>query len=178
MAPLRYRAAEGALAYSMDAWDGYPDARRRLLDAFQSPRVRNPVVLTGDIHSSWVLDLHADPERPESPVVGTELVGTSITTGGDGRDVHEETDGMNARNPHVRFYDERRGYVTCELSEERMTVRFRVVPLITEPGGPVQTRATFLVENGRPGAVRDDATAPAAPPDAPPPPAESRPPRR
>src|SRR5690606_37781738 len=92
MAPLRYRAREGEPAFSMDAWDGYPAAGRRLLDTFAAEEVRNPVVLTGDIHSSWVLDLHADPERPESPVVGTELVGTSITTGGDGRDVLEESD--------------------------------------------------------------------------------------
>jgi alkaline phosphatase D len=154
MAPLSYRTGEGAPAWSMDAWDGYPAARQRLLDAFASGEVSNPVVLTGDIHSSWVIDLHADPERPESPIVGTELVGTSITTNGDGRDAPEETEGMNARNPHVRFYDDRRGYVTCDVNEQRLSARFRVVPLITQPGGAVQTRAEFVVESGRPGAVR------------------------
>jgi alkaline phosphatase D len=156
MAPLLYRSAEGAPAWSMDAWDGYPAARRRLLDAFASREVSNPVVLTGDIHSSWVMDLHADPERPESDVVATELVGTSITTNGDGSEAVEESPGMNARNPHVRFFDDRRGYVTCEVTEERLAARFRVVPLITQPGGPVHTRAEFVVESGRAGAVRAD----------------------
>jgi alkaline phosphatase D len=177
MAPLLYHTGDGTAAYSMDAWDGYPAARQRLLETFASDAVHNPVVLTGDIHSSWVLDLHADPERPESPVVGTELVGTSITTGGDGRDAYEESDGMNARNPHVRFYDERRGYVTCEVTKTKLLARFRVVPLITVPGGGVETRATFVVEDGRPGAVRADSTAPASPRGALRPPAGSAPPR-
>jgi alkaline phosphatase D len=89
-------------------------------------------------------------------VVATELVGTSITTNGDGSEAVEESPGMNARNPHVRFFDDRRGYVTCEVTEERLAARFRVVPLITQPGGPVHTRAEFVVESGRAGAVRAD----------------------
>ena len=44
----------------------------------------NPVVLTGDIHSNWVNDLRVDDRKPESPVVATEFVGTSISSGGNG----------------------------------------------------------------------------------------------
>ena len=154
MAPLQYRAADGAPAWPMDAWDGYPASRRRLLDAFASERVSNPVVITGDIHSNWVNDLHADPERVESPIVATELVGTSITTGGDGRDVTEEAEGTNARNPHVRWYGERRGYVSCEVDRAHLLAHFRAVPVISSPNGPLETRATWAIQDGRAGAVR------------------------
>lgn len=168
MAPLQY-VQGGVPAYSMDSWDGYPAARQRILEAFASGAVANPVVLSGDIHSNWVMDLHARPEDPDSPVVATELVGTSITSGGDGREVEEESPGMNARNPHVRFYNERRGYVSCDVTEERLTARFRNTPVVSEPGRSVATAATFVVESGRPGAIRDGSTPRASRPAGPPP---------
>ena len=38
------------------------------------------------------------------------------------------------------------------LVPERLTASYRVVPWVTQPGAPLHTRATFVVENGRPGA--------------------------
>ena len=70
--------AQPSIPYNLDAWDGYPAARQRLLDAFAAGVSRNPIVITGDIHESWVADLHLGDVA--SPVVATELVGTSITS--------------------------------------------------------------------------------------------------
>lgn len=155
MARLMRRDAEGQPTFPMDMWDGYPAARQRVLDAFASGRVSNPIVLAGDIHSSWVNDLKADFDDNGSRTVGTEFVGTSITSGGDG---HETTPGVEralAWNPHIRYYNGRRGYVRLDLTPERLTARYQAVPWVTQPGAPLQTRATFVVENGRPGAQRD-----------------------
>lgn len=153
MAPLENRNAEGSPTHSMDTWDGYPAARQHVLDTLASGAVANPMVLTGDVHSSWVADLHVGDA--DSPVVGTELVGTSITTNGDGRDIREGPDALRDRNPHLRFHDDRRGYVRCDVTRERLTAHFRAVPWISKPGAPLETRAVFVVEDGRPGAVRD-----------------------
>ena len=152
MAPLQNWNTDGLSTHSMDTWDGYPVARQRVLDTLASGEVRNPVVLTGDIHSSWVADLHAD--GPDSPVVGTELVCSSITTNGDGSDVNPDEDGLPAWNPHLRYHEKRRGYVTCDLTPDRLGVSFRTVPWVSEPGAPLQTRAIFVVEDGRAGALR------------------------
>ena len=153
VAPLERRSSEGLVTHSMDTWDGYPAARRRLLDVLASGKVAAPVILTGDIHSSWVADLHVDGLG--SPLVGTELVGTSITTNGDGEDTLFEQDPARDLNPHFRFHDERRGYVFCDVTPERLTAHFRAVRYISRPGAPLQTKAVFVVENGRPGALRD-----------------------
>ena len=69
--------------YWQDSWDGYPVARRRLIDDMVATQLRNPFVISGDWHSTFVNDIHADFRRPDSPVVATEFVGTSITTNGD-----------------------------------------------------------------------------------------------
>jgi alkaline phosphatase D len=55
-------------------------------------------------------------------------------------------------NPHIKFYNGQRGYVTAEVTPNHWTSEFKIVPVVTEPGAVVETRATFVVENGRPGA--------------------------
>ena len=49
-----------ATAFNVDQWDGYVAARSRLLDFLNQKKPSNPVVITGDIHSSWVHDLKTD----------------------------------------------------------------------------------------------------------------------
>ena len=58
-----------------------------------------------------------------------------------------------AENPFVRFYNGQRGYVTCELTAKQARADFKVVEFVTERGAPNRTRASFVVEDGRPGAV-------------------------
>jgi len=136
--------------FSMDKWDGYVDARRRLLNVLAQAKPGNPVVITGDIHSNWVADLKLDFRDLSSPVVGTEFVGTSITSGGDGTDAPAPD--VQALNPHVKFFNARRGYVRVTITPALWTTNFRVLPYVSRPEAPIETRATFVVENGRPGA--------------------------
>ena len=137
---------------SMDQWSGYDVARRRLMEFLASRRPSNPVVLTGDIHTNWVNDLRVDYAAEGSPVVGTEFVGTSITSGGDGSDVRDNTAVMLAENVSVRFFNNQRGYVRCVITPGTWTSDFRVLEYVTHQGSPISTRASFVVENGRPGA--------------------------
>jgi len=79
-----------------------------------STRVRNPIVITGDIHSNWVCDLKADYRDAKSPAVATELIGTSISSGGDGADRVANTDALLAKNPQIKFFNNQRGYVRAK----------------------------------------------------------------
>ncbi|MEV0695356.1 hypothetical protein [Streptomyces sp. NPDC050388] len=49
------------------------------------------------------------------------------------------------------------------MTSDLWTTDFRVVPYVTRPGAPVSTRATYVVENGRPG-VQLDSEGPAVRP--------------
>ena len=140
--------------YPMDQWSGYETARVRFMNFLAERRIANPVVLTGDVHSSWVCDLRADFRNSAQPVVATEFVGTSITSGGDGVDVPPAVAAYLPDNPHVKFYNANRGYVVCSLTEKEMTAAYRTVERVSTPVSPISTRARFVVEAGRPGAVR------------------------
>jgi alkaline phosphatase D len=153
MAPVA-QYADGVATYSMDKWDGYVRERTRLMTFLADNQPANAVVITGDIHTNWVADLKRDFDNPSSAVVGTEFVGTSITSGGDGSDSTENGTRALAENPHVKFFNAQRGYVRCSLTADTLTADFRTLPYVREKGAPVATRASFVVENGRPGAQR------------------------
>jgi hypothetical protein len=107
---------------------------------------------TGDIHSNWVNDLNVDAADPKSPVVATEFVGTSITSGSDGFDGLDTFKGIASENPFVKFYNSQRGYVSCEITPKQMRAEYRVLDYVTRPDSPRKTRAVFIVEDGRAGA--------------------------
>jgi len=138
--------------YSMDQWPGYAHERMALVKFMADRKVKNPVVLTGDIHTNWVNDVRVDDRKPETRVVATEFVGTSITSGGNGVDRPADLDTLLAENPCVRFHNRQRGYVRCTLTRDAWKSDYVVVDQVTEPGGNISTRASFVVENGRPGA--------------------------
>ncbi len=153
MAPFRQRqpAPEHDFAYSTDRWDGYPANRTRLMQHIHGSRLRNPVVLGGDIHSFWATDLHLDPENPRSPIVASEFVGTSITSPGPGYDYMMRD---MAENPHVRFFDSReRGYLSIDVTRKDLTARMQTVSDIREPKATRATLKTFVIEDGRPGPI-------------------------
>lgn len=152
MAPVMQKNQSGVETFSMDQWSGYVVARNRLLSTLATQKRGNVVVITGDIHSNWVADLRPNFDKPASPAVATEFVGTSISAGGDGNDTTGET--AIALNPHIKFFNARRGYVRATVTPSLWTTDYRIVPYVTRPNAPIQTRASFVVENGKAGAQR------------------------
>jgi alkaline phosphatase D len=140
--------------YSMDKWDGYEVERARLLKFLATRRTANPIVLAGDIHNNWVNDIHLDVKDVRSPIVATEFVGTSVSTTGDGSDISPILKSILPDNEAVRFCNDQRGYVRCEVTREQMRTDFRIVEYVTRPGAPISTRASFVVESGKAGAQK------------------------
>jgi len=135
-----------------DGWDGYPAARGRLLGSIAQHKPSNPLVISGDVHCTWVADLKADFDDPQSPVIATEFCGTSITSQGPSQKQVLET---LAENPHLRYgYGPKRGYVKMELRPETCAATLRVLDSEKRVDSGISTLARFVVENGRPGARR------------------------
>jgi alkaline phosphatase D len=144
------RAGGPEVKYSMDQWPGYEFERRRVLRHFHDKRIKNPVVITGDIHSNWANELIADFDQLDSRRVGTEFVGTSISSGGDGAATPKTHEHLLSENPFLKFYNAERGYVHCELTPKAWRTDYRTVSFVTRPGAPLTTRASYLVETDRP----------------------------
>ena len=121
-----------------------------MLAAAQDSGVRNLVVITGDRHQNYALELKRDYANPDSATVGTEFVGTSITSGGDGSDMTDQGQQFLAANPHLKFFNSQRGYVRVTVDQKQWRSDFRVVPFVQTQGAPISTRATYVVEDRDP----------------------------
>ena len=144
------RPAETGNRFWMDGWDGYPAARRRLLDSIAAHQPRNPVVIGGDRHAFFVADLKRDFSQAREPVLASEFVGTSITSQGPSAASMQQA---LAANPQLRYgRGDRRGYATAELTMARATIGFEAVDDEKQKDSQVRRLATFVVEDGVTGA--------------------------
>lgn len=149
---MQIDAVEGpGRGFGMDTWNGYAAARDRLFSAVGDNGAENLVVITGDAHRNAAADLKADFDDPESATVGVEFLGTSISSGGDGADMDPMGQIWLGENPHMKFTSAQRGYVRCRLTPEEYRADYRLLPYVAEPGAEIYTRASFVVEAGRPG---------------------------
>jgi alkaline phosphatase D len=135
-----------------DAWDGYPDARDRLLGAIADNGLRSCVVLSGDAHVAFVCNLKRRFGDDQAPVIATEFCGTSITSSGRPQ---SSTDAIVRENPHILYGESsHRGYCVFDVTPERCTARLRVIDDPADRHAGIATAATFVVDAGRPGAQR------------------------
>ncbi|WP_396213063.1 alkaline phosphatase D family protein [Gemmatimonas sp.] len=144
----------GSPALSMDKWDGYAVQRQRVHAHLRDARIANPIIITGDVHVSWVADLPSNLDDMSSRPIGTEFVGTSISSAGNGAAVTPVGNGMLSDNPHLRFFNSQRGYSRCRVTPTAFTTEYRVVPYVERPDAPISTVAAFTVEAGRAGVQR------------------------
>lgn len=150
MAHYDYDAGEG-IAVNHDQWDGYIGARDRLLDFVASRRPANPVVLTGDWHSSWVNDVTADYTDPASEILMSEFVGTSISSGCGWE---AAVSAALSVNPQVKFFDGvLHGYVRCSVTPSLWRSDYQVVTSAGDTENPATTLTSWVVEDGQPGAL-------------------------
>jgi alkaline phosphatase D len=146
----------GETRLALDQWNGYPAARDRLLGAIAQRAPNRTVVLTGDIHSSWVNELKSSFSARDARTVAVELVGTSITSGGDGGDrVSYVNDQALGENPHIKWHHARRGYVSCTVTPEAWRAEYRTVPFVSKPDAPIETVSRWRVTRGRAGVERE-----------------------
>jgi alkaline phosphatase D len=145
---LAGQASERGVVHWTDGWDGYPAARERLLGSIAQGRPSNPVILGGDVHCAFALDVPAHA-RAGNPAVAAEFVSTSISSNGPTAKLVES---MRATNPHIRHANgAARGYTLLDITPKRLEARLRAVETVKRAESAVRTDFTAVVESGRPG---------------------------
>ena len=140
-----------------DQWDGYPAERERLLTDVKTNDVRNIVFLSGDVHSSWAMDLKLDPHDSEEDSIAVEFATTSMTSenlddemGWEPRTesvrVEEE---IIADNPHIHWAElDSHGYVVVDVRHDRVQADWYFVEDILGPNPNERIGGSWLVEEG------------------------------
>lgn len=130
-----------------DQWDGYASARERVFDHLREHQIDNVVVLTGDIHSSWALDLTPKPFDAEeyNPETGqgshaVEFITPAITSpGADSAEAAaREAAAITSGSPHIKYVDRfRRGYLLLDIDRERTQAEWYHLETVGEPSHTV-----------------------------------------
>ncbi len=139
------------LPLNLDAWDGYPAARARLLKA-AADAVASLIVVTGDSHTAWANELFLDPARTMR--VGVEFGATSVTSPGiadelpvPGLDYAAAFVGANPQT--VKWHDPRnRGFLVLQLTKAETVAEFYSVSTVLAPEFETRLEARFRVRPG------------------------------
>lgn len=142
-------AAEAGLPWNLDAWDGYPAARARLLNAAQAADA-NLIVLTGDTHNAWAFDLGEGGEP-----AGVEFATPGVTSPGLESSFRDSTNAdrvaaLLRRNPDLVWADtERRGYATVRLSRDRADATWHLLDGVRTRSTAMASERRLTVRRGR-----------------------------
>ncbi|MGK2930027.1 MAG: alkaline phosphatase D family protein, partial [Acidimicrobiales bacterium] len=142
----QWRALPGNTAWNLDQWDGYTRARRRLLDVLAD--APGPVVLTGDVHSSWVSDLLADFDDDASAPVGVEFVGPGVSSTIPTQ-LRAAASFVELASGHIAWSETtRRGWVHHTVTADEWTAEYRLVDDADEPDSGITVETTWTVRAG------------------------------
>ena len=129
-----------------DGWDGYPQARAKLLDTVAQAGLQNVVVLGGDVHMNVAAQLRVQPNDERSPVVASEIVTTSVTSRGLGEKLLAQIRDSNPDILHAR--SDERGYTLLDIKPEGMRAEFMTTPNPAQAQGVFKAQAQWLVRAG------------------------------
>lgn len=105
-----------AVFLSYDNWDGFAADRAWLYGVMNALELSNPLVLTGDIHSSWANTL-VDFLNP-TETVGVEFVTTQVA--GNVRSFGMPNDSVEALVPWVEYFNQvSNGFTVIDLNSSR-----------------------------------------------------------
>jgi alkaline phosphatase D len=140
-----------------DQWDGYPAERARILRLLRDRGIGNVLFLSGDVHTSWVVELKEDPLSEASPPVAAELVAPSMTS----ENLDEKTgsppqwssaavtQAITEACPHIHWVDlDGHGYVLLTIDRRAVEAQWYFVDEVRRRAEGESLAAAWRVEAG------------------------------
>ncbi len=146
---------QGGTSLTSDFWEGYRAQRNRLIDWILGEGISNIVFMTGDIHTSWAIDMAKDPFNAAlyNPTTGegafgVEFVGPSVTSLAlEGSGTEEIVPlVIQGTNPQVKYSEvTRKGYVLLDVTPAQVQAEWYFVNTIKTPDDPGESLATSFI---------------------------------
>ncbi|MDG2520439.1 alkaline phosphatase D family protein [Caulobacter segnis] len=146
MMPMARTGPDGRRTSSTDTWNGYPAARRRLIEAIEARGLTNVVIASGDAHHHYAGVVPARDEEPDGRAAATEFLATSISSEGDGTADMTLSAQLLRDNPNLKLHNQQRGYQLFDVTPAEWRTTLKVMDKVTTPGGQISTLKSFVVE--------------------------------
>lgn len=131
----------GGISFFLDTWDGYTATRERLFNFIDDNNIDNMVVLTGDIHSTWVADLSHDPfdsryynGKTGEGSLAVEFVTPSVSSPALPPVIGDiAAAALKSSSPHLKHCDMvHNGFFILDVTEERAQADWFFVKTVKE----------------------------------------------
>lgn len=140
MAPL---TAFG-IPVNMDQWDGYPAERSQILNHVFSNSIQNFVVLTGDIHTAWAMEIPIGASK-----AGIEFVTPSVTSPGMDLGAGVGASVVMAANSHIKWVNlDKKGYMIVDVNQNRVQSDWYFVNTIDSEDPSAVWAKSYYANNG------------------------------
>lgn len=146
-----------------DQWDGYPHERDQIFEEIRRRDIKDLVFLSGDVHSSWAVELKRRAEAPDEEPVGVEFVTTSVTS----QNLDERMNSpvrtssleiervVDEANPHIHWMElDSHGYMLVDVEADRVLTEWHFVSEVLHRTNEQRLGARWLVRRGKPRLVR------------------------
>jgi alkaline phosphatase D len=144
----RLGAVGGGLIVNSGQWDGYPEERERLLRLLAG-RAGEALVLSGDLHSSWVSQLGPATEFTAPAVSAPSFARALAPKVRGARSLLEAA--VRRANPHVAWVETAgHGYLLLDVTADRVDAHWWHVGRIGRRTGEERLAATWSVTRGDP----------------------------
>ncbi len=131
-----------------DQWDGYNYERTLIQDHILNTPVKNVVVLTGDIHTSWCNDVPG-PNYNDNTGAGSvcvEFVGASITSANSPLPVGAGI--IQTFNPHMKYINlDEHGYYVLDVKKNKTQADYTFISTVDQLGATDVNGVHYYVNN-------------------------------
>jgi alkaline phosphatase D len=145
----------GVSVQNTDVWDGYPAARRRVFDLIAKDKLTDIAILTGDVHSSWAMDV-PDPggrydSRTGAGSVAIELVTPAISSPPmfASAELRERATLLKLAASHLKYLEgTKNGYLLLDVTRDRLQADWYFVDNVSERSPVASKGMSFVCERG------------------------------
>lgn len=133
-----------------DQWDGYNTDRQEIENHLRTNNIKDVVILTGDIHTSWANDVPG-PGYVSSSGAGSicpEFVGTSVTSTNFNLPVPAAL--LQTLNPHMKYINlSGHGYMIFDVNKTRTQTDYIYISNVETHPYTVSREASFTKQFGQ-----------------------------
>jgi len=141
---------------NMDAWDGYPAEKQKLISFFDENQISDVVFVTGDTHCSWAFEVPKDMDSyaKNGSTVAIELATPSVTS--SNYDEYATMDTVQLaqniymqRNPHLKYVNlHQHGYLLLTAGMEDLKAEWFYAETVKERNeGELRGKAIMVRES-------------------------------
>ncbi len=142
---------------NMDAWDGYPAERSKLVNYIADNKIDNIIFVTGDTHCSWAFDIPKVTDTYDAETANNSIaveLGTPGLTSSN-YDAYYPLDTVKViegkyqnDNPHLQYVNlHKQGYFILTLDDDVAQADYYYMDKINEPSKGESLGKTVIVKN-------------------------------